>query len=346
MAHSILVLGLGPAGASISNFLVRLGHQVVAIDRGDFSNDFKIGESLPPDAKTVLQQLDLWQDFNAANYEKCFGNQSYWHSNEASFHDFVQHPVGHGWHIDRVEFERMLLAKAALLEVDIRWRTTITRFERLDNAWQVQLQSKNGSTVDEQFDFIVDATGRQSWFAKQLKVERLFEVEQLALVVFLSLNSPLEDSTSLIETVDGGWWYSAKIPKQRAVSAFIFNPTEQTMPVQASESSWYSKLSQTQHTKARLSNGDLLAKPKIVVADSSILQRNFGEGWLAIGDAAMTYDPLAAHGLMMAMVSARDGAAAIDGVLKGRDDTLPLYGKRMADSFIHYCQVRRTLVGH
>ena len=54
----------------------------------------------------------------------------------------------------------------------------------------------------------------------------------------------------------------------------------------------------------------LIGQPKWVVADSGILEAVYGEAWLAVGDAAMTYDPIAAHGLTMSMVSARDAATA------------------------------------
>jgi flavin-dependent dehydrogenase len=38
-------------------------------------------------------------------------------------------------------------------------------------------------------------------------------------------------------------------------------------------------------------------------ADSTILERCFGPGWIAIGDAAVSYDPLASRGLVGALSS-------------------------------------------
>ena len=91
----VLVVGLGPAGASAAIFLAQLGLDVVAIDRKP-KTGLQIGESLPPDAKKVLEQLGVWAAFEAADHEKCYGNQSYWHSDTAHYHDFLQHPAGHG----------------------------------------------------------------------------------------------------------------------------------------------------------------------------------------------------------------------------------------------------------
>jgi hypothetical protein len=43
--------------------------------------------------------------------------------------------------------------------------------------------------------------------------------------------------------------------------------------------------------------------PVVRPADSTILERCFGPGWIAIGDAAVSYDPLASRGLVGALSS-------------------------------------------
>lgn len=347
------MVGLGPAGAAVASFLARLGFEVVAIDRSSesqLSTRLRIGESLPPDAKHLLQQLGVWQTFETGNHQKCYGNQAYWHSDKANFHDFVKHPVGHGWHIDRTGFEQMLRDKAKSVGVTVHTDTAVASLARVGDVWQIELQNlihnKKLSPEAREFSFVIDASGRQSWVARKLGIERLFEAEQLALVAFLQIPEGFEDSTSLVETVDNGWWYSAQIPNQRLATAFMFDPGQQQQTVSAKVENWQDLLSQSKHTAKRLQlfegKSELLAPPKIVAADSGILQQVCGEGWLAVGDAAMTYDPIASHGLMMSMVSARDAAGAINGLAEGRDDTLDMYGQRMCQSFLQYCEVRRA----
>ncbi len=345
------MVGLGPAGCAVANFLARLGLEVVAIDRSteaQLSTRLRIGESLPPDAKHLLKQLDVWQNFEAANHEKCYGNQAYWHSDKPTFHDFMKHPQGHGWHIDRAEFEQMLRDKAKNLGVAIHADTSIGELVRDGDIWQVSLKNNDLCPAPREFSFVIDATGRQSWVARKLAIERLYESEQLALVAFLQTGQDLKDSTSLVETVENGWWYSAKIPNGRVATAFMFDPRQQQKTVTAGVENWQSLLAQSQHTAKRLAGlnnaceYELLAPPKIVAADSGILQQVYGEGWLAVGDAAMTYDPIASHGLMMSMVSARDAAGAINGLVNGRDDTMKMYAQRMCESFMQYCELRRA----
>ena len=86
-------------------------------------------------------------------------------------------------------------------------------------------------------------------------------------------------------------------------------------------------LAEAPHTRTRLTaaNCTVLHSPRFVSADSGILESLAGPGWLAIGDAAFSYDPIASHGIMMAMVTARDAAEAIEATLNGQPDAFEQY---------------------
>ena len=80
-----------------------------------------------------------------------------------------------------------------------------------------------------------------------------------------------------------------------------------------------------------------------MAADSRIQQRRTGEGWLAVGDAAMAYDPLASHGLQMAMVGGREAAKAIAGHFSGNGAALGKYQELMYWAFHRYVEERTRL---
>ena len=52
-------------------------------------------------------------------------------------------------------------------------------------------------------------------------------------------------------------------------------------------------------------------------AHSSTLDRCIGDGWIAAGDASMTFDPLSSQGLMHALFSGLAAAEAADSYLCG-----------------------------
>jgi flavin-dependent dehydrogenase len=79
-----------------------------------------------------------------------------------------------------------------------------------------------------------------------------------------------------------------------------------------------------EHTGARaLRYGAGLAGPPVAVPASSSRLDRFGDvDWLAVGDAAATQDPLSSEGILVAMESGLEGAAAAARVLRGDRDGL------------------------
>jgi 2-polyprenyl-6-methoxyphenol hydroxylase-like FAD-dependent oxidoreductase len=65
--YEVVVAGGGPAGATAALCLARAGHRVLLADSADPAK-FKIGEALPPAARTLLHDLDLWQRFQQENH--------------------------------------------------------------------------------------------------------------------------------------------------------------------------------------------------------------------------------------------------------------------------------------
>lgn len=344
MPKKILIIGAGPAGLCGAIFLSKKGYEITLIDRASKKDaSLKVGESLPPDAKQLLENLELWDAFEQAGHLRCYGNQSIWGSSTISYTDFIHHPIGYGWHIDRNQFEEMLFEKAIQSGAQILERTKVTQLDFQAAEWAVHLKTEDGQSLEQYYDFLVDASGRNSWLARQLGHERLYEDQQLALVTFLKIEKEFEDSSSLIETTPYGWWYSTKIPKGRIATAFLCKPDVLQRVQWLQPSHWWDLLKKGIHTAKRIadSQATILEAPRFVNADSSILETPFGKAWIAIGDAAMSYDPIASHGLLMSMVSARDSAEAIEQYFTGAPEALENYSAVLWQAFQHYVQQRQ-----
>lgn len=348
MNQKILVLGAGTAGCAASIFLRQLGFEVTLVERqsqASSTGTFKIGESLSPDASKLLQQLNVWESFCQASHLKCYGNVSYWHSKTPTHHDFLQHPLGHGWHFDRLAFDQMLLNKATDLGAQLLTETRITSICFENEQWKVELNNPQGNHSTTA-GFMIDATGRNSWLARQMGVGRLYEAEQLALVAFLNIAEDFEDSRTLVETEGAGWWYSAPIPGNRMVTAYFYPPERIKLPPQPTAKEWQKLLEQSPQTTKRIAQaqGELIADCQTVSAHSSILEALYGPGWIAIGDAALTYDPISAHGITMAMATARDAANAILSYFKGNTEALNAYESVLWAAFQRYAEDRQGFV--
>jgi len=194
---------------------------------------------------------------------------------------------------------------------------------------------------DEQFifhaKFLVDATGRASMLARRRCARRIFYDRLVGVAVFFSTQAgnPLGDYT-FVEAVEDGWWYSALLPNSRVVVAYMtdadLNARGSDRPIQY----WQKQLDKTIHTKALVDSCALESGPFIVAANSSKLNTLFGKNWLAVGDAAMAFDPLSSQGVYKALESGIRAARAIRSYFGGDDIALRIYAGEMEESFDHY----------
>jgi hypothetical protein len=60
----------------------------------------------------VLAALGLESRIAGTAHRKALGNRSAWGSDALTATDFILHPFGHGWHLDRRAFDAALLAAA------------------------------------------------------------------------------------------------------------------------------------------------------------------------------------------------------------------------------------------
>jgi flavin-dependent dehydrogenase len=90
------------------------------------------------------------------------------------------------------------------------------------------------------------------------------------------------------------------------------------------------KLSATRHVSARLANARPLGEPRAFPAESHVLGQPTGDGWIAAGDAACAFDPLASLGIGYALTSGIQAARIADGWLRGDDGLAKAYPSDIA----------------
>lgn len=287
----VVVVGGGPAGCAFAVVAARCGHSVTLLDEGRRLKSWP-GESVPAGGGEVIASVFGPQVL--AGQAHAFGTAASWGSRELVSHDFMAHWAGHGWHLDRANFDATVREIAAGSGV----RVVTERCTSLAGApgdWRVN--DRWGG------DWVVDASGRAGAVVSRLGVRRIRLDEQIALVGVVPDRGG--ERVTTVESVPEGWWYTTPLRDGRRVVALITDPGTATGD---RARTWQHLLAGTSHIAA-IAAVDGSVQVHAYPADTARREHITGDGWVAVGDAAVCFDPLSSQGLITGIVmAARAGA--------------------------------------
>lgn len=301
----ILIIGGGIAGCIAAISLVDR-YQVTLIDKLAEPKD-RIGESLAPATQRIFKELHLLQNLDVELKSKIYrsnlGMQSYWGSDQVHIVDNLRNPDGFGLNLNRKEFEIYLRAVAQERGVQCIWSTKLFQSEFQKYDWKVTAKSES-QAYEISADFVIDATGRQSHFARSQGIERTHFDKLIA--CWMSLPNTLKNEMSTISASKNGWWYSAVVPNHKRVIAFQTDPDLYDRATFKSLELILKLSKENPHITKILDHSDTNAIEfhGVTAANSTKLNQVAGKQWVAIGDAAISFDPLSSQGMFNAMASA------------------------------------------
>jgi flavin-dependent dehydrogenase len=347
---TVLIIGGGLAASATALGLARSGVRSLIVERGDDSGDV-VGESIPSSAQPLLFQLGLSGDMEKNGHLPYYANRSAWGGESLDDHDFINTPYGYGWHIDRRRFESDLARLATDSGARRLTRTRVNHWERCDVdgqiGWKFSLTTPS-STHESIVKFVVDATGRASWFARQMGSQPSHDDRMVGLVSFLpTRTSPDLERVVLVEAVESGWWYTAGLPDERLVTVYFSDAELIDFPKVREPDGWMDLVDLTEHTARRINDHGyfLNSPPRTVPAGSSLTGPMFGEGWLAVGDAAAAYDPVSSYGITSALAGGLQAAQAIKLALEGDDQGVENYAAQICSIYAGYLESRAAYYG-
>jgi flavin-dependent dehydrogenase len=324
-----LVVGGGPAGSAAAMALAAAGREVVVVERTNYCGP-RVGETLPPAANPILARLGLKDFLATASCLHCPGTICSWGRPDPYVNDFLFDPDGAGLHLDRGAFDAALAAKAVEAGAEVLVGCEVRSCIQGECGWKVETA---GPREDRQFlvSTLIDAAGRRPWLGRPSR--RLAFDLQVALVGMFEINGcgHAVDRRTWIEAACSGWWYSASIPDKRLVVAYFTDADLLHAPIGNRSALWESLLRQTYMTGHRLRGTHPLCDLRVVGASSTIADPIVRAGYVAVGDAACTIDPLSSQGILDALISGLDAAKAL--VDPNRTQAVRLYAKRIAAGF-------------
>lgn len=342
-AIDVLVVGGGPAGLAVALGLRRQGELSVAVVEKSEYDAPRVGETLSPGARPLLEALGVWEDFVAADHLPAYGTAAAWGSPELAGRDFLMTPFGTGWNLDRRAFDALLADTAVAHGAQLERGVHVSGCEPAgpaSQAWRVDVEGSNPRTFEARF--LVDATGRSARFARRLGAELHFLDHQVAIVGTLALPADTTvESATVVEAFEGGWCYSVRVPGPALVVALLTDGDLARGQGLADAARWLDTLSALPHTGKRLAAGRLTGPLRTVAAHSARLDRPSGPAWIAVGDAAASHDPLSGSGIVRALDSGLRAARAVhEQLARGRSEALAEYDQYLAAAFERYAETR------
>tara|TARA_B100000809_G_scaffold110161_1_gene108694 strand:- start:340 stop:1392 length:1053 start_codon:yes stop_codon:yes gene_type:complete len=303
----VIIIGSGISGLILSILLKEKKVDHVVLDRVEKRKTLELPETLPPSTLVLLESLNLLELFERSS-SKTFGYHSLWNSDTLTTDNFFSHnPYKYGLKLNK----KPLLNNLGELVADhIIPFNNLIELDRSDENVTVKIESNNAvQTIKSRV--IVDATGRNRTILKHLGIKSELFDNQLALSCHLPyFKHPQLMHKVYVESFEYGWGIVSSLNEQINGMTLYTKKGSPILPQLKDYRNWKELLSNTKLLKKFLSD-DLNRKVVGGDANSSRASQIAGSNWLAVGDAAIAFDPISSHGISNAIYSANAAANAI-----------------------------------
>jgi flavin-dependent dehydrogenase len=181
----VIVIGGGPAGSLCAALLRKYTPTMrVALVEQDAFPRYHIGESLVLEVNRVLQDAGVLEKVEKADFLRKCGATYVWGTDRRPWPFLFAESTGrrphfegmqnYTWHVERAEFDQLLLDHARDLGVEVHQPATVKQvlFDG-DRATGVRVE-RDGETLQLESRFVVDASGRAGVLAHRVG-DRVFD---------------------------------------------------------------------------------------------------------------------------------------------------------------------------
>jgi flavin-dependent dehydrogenase len=339
--YGVVILGGGPAGTSAALTLLKYSkHRVAVIENTDYSK-MRVGETASPSLLPLLRYLGVEEKFLNDEHLESYGIDASWGSSQLSSRNFLFTGQGNGWHLDRRKFDKMMADMVEEMEGTLlTFATIIDQNQDKEKKWHIKV-ARNGKKIELKANFVIDASGKKAIFSRKLGSKWQIYDRLIGVVGFYNIEkSENLQQITLIESVPYGWWYSARLPHNIRVVAFMTD-SDIARNIKISDN-WMMLLKKTRHIKKTVDDGKLISSLKIYPAHSQIIQKVNHTSWIPTGDAVASFDPLSSLGIGHAMTSGIHAAKVAHDKITSDGSLLMKYFEDIVQNFRQYLK-RRNL---
>jgi flavin-dependent dehydrogenase len=319
---TIVVLGGGPGGSTAAALLAEKGYTVKLIEKETHPR-FHIGESLLPANIPLLDRLGVHEAVRKVSMEKWgaeFNSPTHNATERIEFKDAINCLSPHAYQVRRSEFDEILFRNAAKQGVLCEENCLA---ESADfSGPQVAITLKKGSGEREVIsaDYVVDATGRDTFLSSRLKLKQK-NPKHASVAIYghftnaTRLPGKREGDVSIFWFAHGWFWFIPLADGTTSVGAVCW-----PYYLAQREGSLNDFFKQTIQLNAelagRLTHAQMTHDATATGNYSYSSSQSTGDRYLLVGDAYAFIDPVFSSGVFLAMQSGEKAAETVHTVLQ------------------------------
>ncbi len=321
----VLVIGGGPGGSTAASLLAQQGYRVVLLEKARHPR-FHIGESLLPANLPILERLGVAAPVRAIGMEKwgaefvspCDGRRQ-----EFTFAGAWDKSMPLAYQVRRSEFDEILLRRAAQLGAQVIEGCRVRDVDSLethparDAARPVRVHAEHDDGRNETWtaDYVIDASGRDTFLGNRLKAKRRNKKHNSAALYAHFTGAHREcgkrEGNVTIFWFDHGWfWYIPLADGATSIGAVVW-PYYMKRRSSSVQDFFLATVALCPPLADRLRNATLISEVEATGNYSYACDHTHGANYLLVGDAYTFVDPVFSSGVMLAMHTAVAAADAI-----------------------------------
>jgi flavin-dependent dehydrogenase len=320
----VLVMGGGPAGSTAATLLTRLGHKVILLEKARHPR-FHIGESLLPMNLPLFERLGVLDKVRAMGVFKA--GADFEADNERGYNSFVfRRAIGnsppHAYQVWRQDFDKMLFDHARASGADAREGHEVVAVEQVDSRRSnIEVRTEDGRSYRVTTQYVVDATGRDSFLSFKKRLRRKNDEHQSAAIFghFRGAECrPGEDAGNIsIYRFDHGWMWMIPLPNGVMSIGAVCRPAYLKQRKGKTADFLLETLKQNEGVRKRIEHAELIGGEVRVTGNYSYESTQMGgPGWVMVGDAFAFLDPVFSSGVYLAMSGAEQAAKVVHTALR------------------------------
>lgn len=340
MITDVIIAGRGIAAMVLSLLLKQKNIPHVVLGRQGRPKDFALAETLPPSALPLLKTMGLLPLFENTAIQKTYGYHSMWGTNKVTDTNFFFHrPYQYGLKIDK---QAILSALSTQQKDHIHTYSDILVINNSADGIELTLKQEN-KTETIQGKILIDATGRNRVILEKLNVPSLHFDNMMAFSCHIPLQKhPAIKHPVFIESFEQGWGIVSILNETQSVFSLFTNKVNPGWQEFRKYENWSKILANTTLLKDFALPYDAI-NAKGCLSNSSKAQTITGHNWLAIGDAALAFDPLSSHGITNSLYTTQTAASCIEKHLNKNTEAMHEYAQNLNEIFDQYLKTKNLL---